>query len=66
MANVDKYCTIWCSNDEYDFWVSNSKLGCAWYVVATKKGTTEYSTQAGFNTRKAARHCAEVWAGWMH
>ena len=55
--------TLWAQNDAYDFYVK--KWANTWYAVAVFKGTDLEDTKAGFTTRKAARHCCEVWSGWM-
>ena len=55
--------TLWAQNDVYDFYVK--KWANTWYAVAVFKGTDLEDTKAGFTTRKAARHCCEVWSGWM-
>ncbi len=55
--------TLWAQNDAYDFYVK--KWANTWYAVAVLKGTDLEDTKAGFTTRKAARHCCEVWSGWM-
>ena len=54
---------LWAQNDAYDFYVK--KWANTWYAVAVFKGTDLEDTKAGFTTRKAARHCCEVWSGWM-
>ena len=53
------------TNDIYDFYVSKKKLGYCYYTEAWLKGTNISTCMGGFNTKKAAKHCAEVWAGWM-
>ena len=55
--------TLWAQNDAYDFYVK--KWANTWYAVAVFKDTDLEDTKAGFTTRKAARHCCEVWSGWM-
>lgn len=49
------------------FLVSTKKLGEAWYVRGLHKEQMQNLDnagfwQAGFNTRKAAYHCANTWA----
>lgn len=52
------------TNTAYDFYIY--KAGKLWYAEALNKGTNIHSAMAGFTTKKAAKHCAEVWQGWMH
>ena len=56
--------TLWSGNADYDFYIQKF-YERGWYVLAIRKGTNLMDTQAGFETRKSARHCAEVWATWM-
>lgn len=50
-------------NEVNDFYIR--KCGKDWYTYTMIKDTDINTTMAGFTTKKAAKHCAEVWATWQ-
>lgn len=48
------------SNSKYDFYLKHVRS--TWYVYVLKKGTTEFSTCAGFTTKRTT---LEVISHWM-
>lgn len=58
--------TLVTSNEYYDFYVSNHKLGKDWYTEAWIKDTNNAVSMAGFSTKKKAIDAANSWATWMH
>ena len=60
---ADGYIKI-AENEVNDFYIR--KCGNSqWYTYTMIKGTDVNTTMAGFSTKKAAKHCAEVWATWQ-